>query len=190
MSPASTTLLVCDDTEAKRYVISSWLRRAGYDVIGAGSAGEALETMATRSVDLVVLDVHLPDRSGLEVAMELKSSAETAAIPIVHISAVAMDPEHRSAGLDRGADAYLVDPIEPQELVSTVGALLRSSGARRRAESLATRLGRLNRAVAAAQRRHHRAPPLRRRGGRRPAGLRRAQRRAPREQRRSPSRPS
>ena len=146
MSPASTTLLVCDDTEAKRYVISSWLRRAGYDVIGAGSAGEALETMATRSVDLVVLDVHLPDRSGLEVAMELKSSAETAAIPIVHISAVAMDPEHRSAGLDRGADAYLVDPIEPRELVSTVGALLRSSGARRRAESLATRLGRLNRA--------------------------------------------
>ncbi len=147
MSPASTTLLVCDDTAAKRYVISSWLRRAGYDVIGAGSAGEALETMATRPVDLVVLDVHLPDRSGLEVAMELKSSAETAAIPIVHISAVAKEPEHRSAGLDRGADAYLVDPIEPQELISTVGALLRSSGARRRAESLATRLGRLNRAT-------------------------------------------
>ena len=59
MSPASTTLLVCDDTAAKRYVISSWLRRAGYDVIGAGSAGEAMQTMAPRSVDLVVLDVHL-----------------------------------------------------------------------------------------------------------------------------------
>lgn len=147
MSPASTTLLVCDDTAAKRYVISSWLRRAGYDVIGASSAAEAMRTVATRSVDLVVLDVHLPDRSGLDVAMELKSTAETAAIPVVHISAVAMEPEHRSAGLDRGADAYLVDPIEPQELVSTVGALLRSSGARRRAESLATRLGRLNRAA-------------------------------------------
>ncbi len=147
MSPARTTVLVCDDTAAKRYVISSWLRRAGYDVIGASSAAEAMRTVATRSVDLIVLDVHLPDRSGLDVATELKTTASTAAIPVVHISAVAREPEHRSAGLDRGADAYLVDPIEPQELVSTVGALLRSSGARRRAESLATRLGRLNRAI-------------------------------------------
>ncbi len=147
MSPASTTLLVCDDTAAKRYVISSWLRRAGYEVIGASSAAEAMRMVATRPIDLVVLDVHLPDRSGLDVAMELKSTAGTAAIPVVHISAVAKEAQDRSAGLDRGADAYLVDPIEPQELVSTVGALLRSSGARRRAESLATRLGRLNRAA-------------------------------------------
>lgn len=146
MSPASTTLLVCDDTAAKRYVISSWLRRAGYAVVGAGSASEAMEVVASQDVDLVVLDVHLPDRSGLEVAVDLKTNVDTAAIPIVHISAVAVEPEQRSAGLDRGADAYLIDPIEPQELVSTVGALLRSSGARRRAESMATRLGRLHRA--------------------------------------------
>jgi DNA-binding response OmpR family regulator len=146
VSPASTTLLVCDDTAAKRYVISSWLRRAGYAVIGAGSASEAMEVVTSQDVDLVVLDVHLPDRSGLEVAVDLKTNVETAAIPIVHISAVAVEPEQRSAGLDRGADAYLIDPIEPQELVSTVGALLRSSSARRRAESMATRLGRLHRA--------------------------------------------
>jgi serine phosphatase RsbU (regulator of sigma subunit) len=71
-----------------------------------------------------------------------------AATPVIHVSAVARELADKVTALDQGADAYLVDPIEPEELLSTVRALLRSSGARREAELWATRLGRLNRSVA------------------------------------------
>jgi CheY-like chemotaxis protein/serine phosphatase RsbU (regulator of sigma subunit) len=143
-APTGVTVLVCDDTAAKRYVISSWLRRAGHTVLEAETGLEALQVAADRDVDLAVLDVHLPDMSGLEVCAALKSDPRTAATPVVHVSAVAVEPADRSRGLDRGADAYLTDPIEPQELLSTVRSLLRSAGARRSAEELADRLDRLS----------------------------------------------
>jgi DNA-binding response OmpR family regulator len=139
------TVLVCDDTPAKRYVIASWLRRAGYRVVEAQSAGEALDLLDTEQVDLAVLDVHLPDRSGLEVTSLIRSQPGFASTPVVHISAVAVDTSDRVAGLDVGADAYLIDPIDPDEMLSTVRALLRASGARRSAEQLAARSGRLHR---------------------------------------------
>jgi len=137
---APHTLLVVDDTASKRYIIGSWLRRAGHRVEEAATGQEALDRAGLGGVDLVVLDIHLPDVPGPEVRRRLKAGAATAAVPVLHISAVATEVEDRSAGLDEGADAYLVDPIEPRELVSTVAALLRLYDARRAAEVLATRL--------------------------------------------------
>jgi DNA-binding response OmpR family regulator len=142
MSPVS--VLVCDDTAAKRYVISSWLRRDGYEVLEAETGGQALALVAERSVDLAVLDVHLPDMNGFEVCALIKADPRTASTPVVHISAVAVEPRDRTAGLDGGADAYLIDPIEPQEMLATVRSLLRSAGARRSAERRAVRLDRLS----------------------------------------------
>lgn len=140
-------VLVCDDTPAKRYVISSWLRRSGYRIVETDTAAEARRILAEQSIDLAVLDVHLPDGSGLDITRDLRHDPEKSGIPVVHVSAVAMETLDRVAGLDSGADAYLVDPIEPQELLSTIRTLLRSSGARRDAEELATRMSRLNRAA-------------------------------------------
>jgi DNA-binding response OmpR family regulator len=137
------SVLVCDDTAAKRYVIASWLRRDGYDVVEAETGAQALALVAERGVDLAVLDVHLPDMNGLEVCSRMKADPRTASTPVVHISAVAVETSDRSAGLDGGADAYLTDPIEPQEMLATVRSLLRSAGARRSAERLAVRLDRL-----------------------------------------------
>lgn len=147
MSDTPVSVLVCDDTAAKRYVISSWLRRAGYHVLEAETGREALEVASSSPLDLAVLDVHLPDMSGFEVCAAIKSRTSNQATPVLHISAVAVDPEDRSTGLDQGADAYLVDPIEPAELLATVRALLRTSGARRDAERLATGFGRLSTAT-------------------------------------------
>ncbi len=143
-NPSDVTVLVCDDTAAKRYVISSWLRREGYTVVEAETGAQAVQIAAQGDIDLAVLDVHLPDMSGLDVCVTIKKNRRTAAIPVLHISAIAVEPQDRSAGLESGADAYLVDPIEPQELLSTVRSLLRSSGARRSAERLASRLQRLS----------------------------------------------
>lgn len=140
-------ILVCDDTPAKRYVISSWLRRDGYRVVETDTAGDARRIFAEQQIDLAVLDVHLPDGSGLDLTRDLRADPDRAATPVVHVSAVATETLDKVAGLDSGADAYMVDPIEPQELLSTIRALLRSSGARRDAEELAGRMSRLNRAA-------------------------------------------
>jgi DNA-binding response OmpR family regulator len=137
-------VLVCDDTPAKRYVLASWLRRAGYQVVEAETAAQALRVLREQTVDLAVLDVHLPDGSGLDITKAVRSDPRLASRPILHVSAVAMETADKVAGLDQGADAYLVDPIEPDEMLSTVRALLRSSGARRHAEELVTRVSRLN----------------------------------------------
>jgi CheY-like chemotaxis protein len=137
------TILVVDDNPTKRYVISSWLRRAGHHIVEAATGGEALRLLQKPDVDLVVLDVRLPDIGGFEVCERIKATPATASLPVVHISATAVDVADRTQGLTRGADAYLAEPIDPDELVATVQALLRYFRARQRAELLASRLARL-----------------------------------------------
>ncbi|MFC0007920.1 SpoIIE family protein phosphatase [Micromonospora siamensis] len=132
------TVLVVDDSRTKRYLLVSWLTRAGFDVIEAESGGAALERVAQQAVDLVVLDVRLPDLSGFEVCERIKEAHP--AIPVVHVSAHAVDVNDRAQGLTRGADAYLAEPIEPEELIATAHAVLRYYQARQRAELLAERL--------------------------------------------------
>jgi PAS domain S-box-containing protein len=118
------TILCADDTEAQRYAVAHVLRRAGYRVIEASTGRQALE-MAEIGPDLVVLDVNLPDISGIEVCRRIKASEATARTPVLQVSATLVSTEARVAGLEGGADAYLVQPIEPDELTATVRALLR-----------------------------------------------------------------
>jgi serine phosphatase RsbU (regulator of sigma subunit)/CheY-like chemotaxis protein len=135
MSEKETRLLLVDDDEAKRYVLGVWMRRAGYTVIEAATGQGALDLAGT--VDLVLLDVNLPDISGFDVCRQIKSDGATAAIPVIQVSATAVETADRAHGLSQGADAYLVDPVEPEELIATVQAALRYSSARRRAEATA-----------------------------------------------------
>ena len=138
MSEAPGTLLLVDDDEAKRYVIATWLRRAGHTVTEVGTGHEALAVVT--AADLVLLDVNLPDMSGFDVCHQIKSDPRTAAIPVIQVSATAVDVADRAHGLRQGADAYLVEPTEPQELLATVTAALRYYRARARAERTATML--------------------------------------------------
>jgi len=118
------SILVVDDDAAKRYVVSRILRAAGFEIVEAEDATSAL-ALARSNPDLLILDVKLPDGSGHDVCRELKSRPSTAAILVLQVSssfAIGLD---RVAGLESGADAYLTHPIEPQELIATVHALLR-----------------------------------------------------------------
>ncbi|MFB9234946.1 SpoIIE family protein phosphatase [Plantactinospora siamensis] len=137
MDAEPATILVVDDSATKRYLLVSWLNRAGFPTVEAETGAEALARVDD-SIDLVVLDVRLPDLSGYEVCERLKV-AHTA-LPVIHVSAHAVDVRDRTQGLTRGADAYLAEPIEPEELVATVQAVLRYYRARQRAELLAHRL--------------------------------------------------
>ncbi len=147
---APGTVLVIDDDETNRYILTSWLTRAGHTVLGAadGSAGLALLEEAGRSLpEVAIIDVQLPDMSGFEVCERIKADPRTAFLPVVHVSAVAVNAEDHTEGLSRGADAYLDQPIDPNEFLATVTAALRYTRARRRAEHLTLRLAALNRAT-------------------------------------------
>ena len=137
------TILVVDDSATKRYLLVSWLTRAGFTVVEAETGGEALAKLGETEIDLVVLDVKLPDMSGFEVCEQIKTDAQYGILPVIHVSAHAVDVVDRTQGLNRGADAYLVEPIEPDELIATAQAVLRYYRARQRAETLAARMVRL-----------------------------------------------
>lgn len=116
------SVLVVDDTDAGRYALSRMLRQGGFNVVEAANGARALELAAF--VSAVVLDMHLPDYSGTEVSSLLRSHAATAALPIIHVSAVYIDPEAAALSSRAGADAYMRAPVDPEELMGTLDRLL------------------------------------------------------------------
>jgi CheY-like chemotaxis protein len=132
VSEPAGNLLVVDDDDAKRYLLATWLRRAGHVVTEATTGRETLSKVT--AAELVLLDVNLPDMSGFEVCRLIKSDPKTAAIPVIQVSATAVNVSDRARGLTQGADAYLAEPADPAELLATVTAVLRYSRARQRAE--------------------------------------------------------
>ncbi len=141
MTDTPALLLLVDDDEAKRYVIATWLRRAGHTVVEAATGREALDKVD--GAELVLLDINLPDMTGYEVCKLIKNDPRTASIPVVQVSATAVGVADRALGLTQGADAYLTEPTEPEELLAVVLAALRHSRARQRAERTATLLSAL-----------------------------------------------
>jgi DNA-binding response OmpR family regulator len=115
------TILVVDDEPSISEVVGLYLRRAGYHVLVAHDGQEALETLEKQPPDLVVLDLMLPKVDGLEVARRLRAAGDT---PIIMLTARREEGD-RIAGLEMGADDYVVKPFSPQELVSRVKAVLR-----------------------------------------------------------------
>ncbi len=133
MSEPQVTILHVDDNEANRYVVTRILQQAGFIVVEAATGTAGLKAIAAQQPALVILDVKLPDLSGFEVCRQIKANPETAFIPVLHLSASFIKSQDKAEGLDSGADAYLVQPVEPIELVATVRSLLRI----RRAEDAA-----------------------------------------------------
>lgn len=133
---AKLTVLAVDDNDAMRYSVARCLKAAGYEVTEARTGTEAL-VLAGQGPALITLDVNLPDMNGFEVCRQIKHNPETSHIPVLHISASWVEPEHKIRGLDGGADGYLMEPINPEELLATVRTLIRireaEKEARRRA---------------------------------------------------------
>lgn len=117
-------MLLVDDDTTVREVVADYLRRAGVDVVEAADGHEALEHAATRTPDLVILDLMLPGLDGLEVFRRLR--ADSIGIPVLMLTARG-DEEDRVLGLEMGADDYVAKPFSPRELVLRVQSLLRRS---------------------------------------------------------------
>jgi CheY-like chemotaxis protein len=132
---APITIVVVDDFPDGRELMATLLRREGFDVKEAGTGQEAL-TLADELPALMVLDVNLPDIDGFEVCRRIKTDPRTAGIGVLQVSAAFRKTGDRVRGLDGGADAYLALPVEREELLATVRALLRIRRAERESAGL------------------------------------------------------
>ena len=116
-----TTVLVVEDEIEIARVVRDYLRNAGFEVIVVGDGGSAVASVRSAKPDLLVLDLGLPGRDGLDVAREIRLWSDT---PIVMLTARG-DETDRIVGLEIGADDYVVKPFSPKELVARVRAVLR-----------------------------------------------------------------
>ncbi|WP_392482983.1 response regulator [Nostoc sp. C110] len=137
MSEPQVIILHVDDNEANRYIVTRILQNAGFTVVEAATGAAGLKAATEHQPALVILDVKLPDINGFEVCRQIKANPETAFIPVLHLSASFVQSQDKAEGLDSGADGYLVQPVEPIELLATVRSLLRIRRAEEAALSLA-----------------------------------------------------
>lgn len=118
-------ILIVDDVATNRIVMKVKLAAACYEVEQAGCGREALRMALNNKPDLVLLDIIMPDMSGVEVCRALKANPTTAAIPVVLITALS-DHEAKMEGLEAGADDFLIKPVEEVTLLARVRSLLRA----------------------------------------------------------------
>jgi PAS domain S-box-containing protein len=125
MTTEPALILIVDDNPPTLYAKAKLLARAGFQVAEAGTGEAALRLVSERNPHLVLLDMKLPDFSGLEVCRRIKSNDRTRHIGVLHISATFTSEEDMEYSLESGADIFLAEPVEPEELITVVRTLLR-----------------------------------------------------------------
>lgn len=118
-------IIVVDDNPGTLYTKRKLLEREGYRVREASTGEDALTLAKASLPDLLLLDVNLPDMNGFDVCEQLKTQPDTRFIKVLQTSAVSIGASDRVKGLEVGADAYLIEPAEEEELLGTVRALLK-----------------------------------------------------------------
>jgi len=130
------SILVIEDEPAIQELVSFSCATSGYKVRQADSVRVAQEAIRQELPDLVILDWMLPDRSGIELLRDLRGEERTRTLPVILLTAKSAEND-RVAGLDAGADDYVVKPFSPRELVSRVRAVFRRRAPQHSGETLA-----------------------------------------------------
>lgn len=118
------SVLVVEDEEAIRELVTYTLSKQGYRVVDVASGEDALAMAQIRSFDLVILDRMLPGINGLSVCRELRNLPETRLVPIILLTALGTESDEVS-GLQEGADDYITKPFSPKVLIARAQAALR-----------------------------------------------------------------
>ncbi len=126
---SGTRVLVVDDEPTVREVVAGYLRRDGHAVFEAADGPTALELLESEPPDLVVLDMMLPGVNGLDILRRVRAGSD---IPVIMLTARAEESD-RVAGLELGADDYVVKPFSPRELAARVNGVLRRTNGRQTA---------------------------------------------------------
>lgn len=116
-------LLLVEDNELNRDMLSRRLKRKGYDVLIAVDGAEGVEIATAESPDLVLMDISLPVLDGWEATRQLRAAPETRCIPVIALTAHAMAGDRQKA-LDAGCDDYDTKPVELRRLLEKIQALL------------------------------------------------------------------
>ncbi|MDH0897453.1 MULTISPECIES: response regulator [unclassified Pseudomonas] len=121
-------VLIVDDMEANRYVLRKILAsESNFQILEAGTGAAGLALMV-EGVDLVILDINLPDMTGFELIQRAEQALGPARLPaIINISATFISGKDKATGLNTGARAYLTHPINPEEVMATITSLLKSN---------------------------------------------------------------
>ncbi len=125
---ASAVILVVDDDERLRRTVSNYLRAEGFQVLESGSGEQMRSCLASETVDLIILDLMLPDESGLNLARELRARSDVAIIMLTG----KVETVDRIVGLEIGADDYVTKPFDHRELLARVRTVLRRAPKARR----------------------------------------------------------
>jgi two-component system alkaline phosphatase synthesis response regulator PhoP len=123
-SSAVKRILIVDDEPQIGEVLSAYLRQESFEPVVRGTVGAAVSEIEQRRPDMMILDITLPDGSGLDI---LRRSAEGARIPTIMLTARSEEID-RIVGLELGADDYIVKPFSPREVIARVRAVLRRAG--------------------------------------------------------------
>ena len=123
MDRADSILIVDDDPEIRRLLVD-YLARNGYAAHPARDGREMKLALERQTIDLVVLDLMLPDSDGLTLCRDLRANERTQNLPVLMLTARGEETD-RIVGIEMGADDYLVKPFEPRELVARVRSILR-----------------------------------------------------------------
>jgi signal transduction histidine kinase/ActR/RegA family two-component response regulator len=119
-----TRVLVVEDNPVNRKLAHNLLKSRGFEVIEAETGEEALAILKHATLDLVLMDIQLPGMDGLEVTRRIKSDPDTATLPVVAVSAHAMEEDRRKA-VEAGCDAYIAKPIQLNRLAEDLASVLR-----------------------------------------------------------------
>ena len=125
VDPVARAVLLVEDSDAIRDAFTILLEDAGYAVLGAATGTEALRLAEERVPDLVLLDMGLPDMTGLEVVRRLKAAPRTAAITVVALTGRDEEADRRAC-LAAGCAAYIVKPVNTQKLVRDLPGFMRA----------------------------------------------------------------
>lgn len=120
---AAKTILVCDDEPVLRALIRESLSGSRFDVVEAEDGEAALSKARAARPDVILLDMMMPGRSGLEVLVEIRGDAELASIPVIMLTARTQAADREAIAV-AGADRFLAKPFSPSELEAVVGELL------------------------------------------------------------------
>ena len=123
MTDGSALILIVEDNEANQMLASAVLQREGFRVELAGSADDALRTLASSLPDLILMDVQLPGLDGLSLTRRLKGDEKTAGIPVVALTALAMLGD-KERTLDAGCAGYISKPINTRTFATEVRKFL------------------------------------------------------------------
>jgi CheY-like chemotaxis protein len=118
------TILVVDDFDDTRLLLRTWLRKKGYRVLEAENGNEAIAKTQESNPDLIIMDVEMPELDGLSATRQIRLLKDSAALPIVAVSAYGAD-QFREQALAAGCNEYVSTPFEPDELEKLIRSLIK-----------------------------------------------------------------